>query len=57
MNQTANSDEIQKMPSVQSLTREERRQRLAESAQIVVPWYLEDKELTIFTKLDGDDIT
>ena len=39
-----------------SLTREERRKQLAEAAQIAAPWYLEDKELTIFTALDGDDI-
>ena len=37
-------------------TREERRRRLAESAQIAAPWYLEDKELTIFTDLNVEDI-
>ena len=49
--------ELEERPdSALSLTREEMRRRMAEAARIAAPWYLEDKELTIFTALDGDDI-
>ena len=44
------------LPPAPSLTREERRRRLAESAQIAAPCYLEDKELTAFTDLNVEDI-
>ncbi len=43
------------LPPAPSLTREERRRRLAASAQIALPHYLADKELTAFTALDGED--
>lgn len=44
------------LPPAPSLTREERRRRLAESAQIAALHYASDKELTIFTDLNVEDI-
>lgn len=44
------------LPPTPSPTREERRQRLLASAQIALPHYYSDKELTVFTALDGEDL-
>ena len=39
----------------QPITRQEREKRLAAAAQLLLPDYKKDEELTSFTALDGED--
>ncbi|MBC7227251.1 MAG: hypothetical protein H5T61_08465 [Thermoflexales bacterium] len=39
----------------QATSRAERRSQLAKAAEILLPDYMEDAELTAFTALDGED--
>lgn len=42
-------------PEITRLSREEKRAKLRESAELAVDFYLHDKELTEWTVLDGED--